>query len=73
MNINLKPCPFCGKEISHYSFECADDKVTRLQISCCMDFDIETNFVKYKSLDSKEIQVIVDRDVVAIWNTRIGE
>lgn len=36
----LKPCPFCGKEIKRYSMEMANGYVYELKISCCMEFDI---------------------------------
>ena len=43
--IELKPCPFCGQKIERYSIEADSYGISRLQINCCMDFNIMSDDV----------------------------
>lgn len=70
MNIELKPCPFCGKEISAYSLDCNQYGVERLVINCCMEFDIESDEVLTTFTGEG---VIAGFDAVQKWNRRAGE
>lgn len=71
VKIELKPCPFCGKEISAYSLDCNQYGVERLVINCCMEFDIESDDVMSSSDGSAAVRV--GKDAVEKWNRRAGE
>ena len=52
---DLKRCPFCGMKIEDYELTVSCGKAHRLEIRCCVNFDIcEDN----------------EKDAVEIWNTR---
>lgn len=70
MKLELKPCPFCGKEIDQYSVEVNTYGIKRLQISCCMNFDITSDEVLETFFGN---EVIAGFDAEEKWNRRVGE
>ena len=67
--IELKPCPFCGKEIKRYSIGTADGYVYELKISCCMEFDITGD----EPIFADNRPHMIGLDAVEKWNRRAGE
>lgn len=67
---NLKPCPFCGKEIKRYSIGTFNGyDVYELKISCCMEFDITSDELLFADGDPLKLGL----DAVEKWNKRAGE
>lgn len=67
MKIELKSCPFCGKEIDKYSVDVSAYGVERLQISCCMNFDITSDALFFANEPLK-----LGPDAEEKWNRRAG-
>lgn len=67
---DLKPCPFCGKEIEWYSVEMNKYGIDRLQIDCCVSFDIRSDHVMYTDDD----RFVRDGlDAIEKWNRRVND
>ena len=69
--IKLKPCPFCGKEISVYTTTFNKHGVDSLTIYCCMTFEIESDAALMIPHNGKG--TIVGINAVQKWNRREGE
>ena len=67
--IELKPCPFCGKEIKRCSIGTANGYVYELKISCCMEFDITSDELLFA--DSEPFKVGLD--AIEKWNRRASD
>lgn len=67
MQIELKPCPFCGKEIKEYSVTSECGIIKELSIECCMKVDIESDPM-LTSLDGE--RVLIGSDALQKWNRR---
>lgn len=67
----LKPCPFCGEPISIAEAEFDKFGVSRLNIQCCMDFDIFADELIYS--EGKRGYARVGFDAVQKWNKRAGD
>lgn len=70
MNIELKPCPFCGKKPTALEVTFDEYGAKRLKIHCCMSFDIRADESIYTR---REKGIIPVRDAVEKWNARVGE
>jgi len=66
MEIELKPCPFCGGEISHYTVGYIGKTPTELDVqcnNCCVKFEINTEFANFPMIDGP-------KNAIDIWNRR---
>lgn len=68
--LNLKPCPFCGKEVEPCTISQNKYGVTRLEIECCMYFDIRSD---YSMTTKAGIEYKLGLDAVEKWNRRAKE
>ena len=68
--IDLKPCPFCGREIKLYGLVTSQEGIERLDIDCCMDIRIESDPVLYAD-DGRYIRTGLD--ALQKWNRRENE
>lgn len=57
----LKPCPFCGSEVSVYNNEFDYENLFWIECEECEGMSVST-----KSMDDLE-------EVIDTWNTRVGE
>lgn len=67
--IDLKPCPFCGKKPHVYSLEAHDGCVSKLEIDCCIRFEIEPSYMIYTE-GGTEKRFYPSGDAVEVWNRR---
>ena len=64
--IELKPCPFCGREIYNYSIKIESGRSDELNISCYCGADFFIRGTKIYE-DNKRIRITSAADV---WNNR---
>lgn len=66
INLNLKPCPFCGKEVEVYAISYDKYRCVSLKIACCMEFYIQADeLTVYGSNAFRE-----GKDAIEKWNRR---
>lgn len=67
--IELKPCPFCGREVEHYSIRYTGPWADVAEIrcdNCGADFHIETAEYVY----GNRARARMPKDAIGIWNSR---
>lgn len=71
MDIDLKLCPFCGKKPTVIEGVLDKYGIARLELDCCMRFDIWSDEMMYS--DGGKAYVRLGMDAVEKWNRRAGE
>lgn len=73
MELKLRECPFCGKEITNFKVECNGGKITKLQVRCenCNSVtDIESQGIVEYDYDKGGLKFTGD-SADYIWNQRV--
>lgn len=70
--IELKPCPFCGENITHYSTEMSGYVCIKLETRCkCgAEFIIKPNYILDDGFFKKVQRFFPYGDAIKIWNRR---
>lgn len=66
----LKPCPFCGADVTDYEAECTKGFTRRLRVTCTKCLSQVVIFGNCYATDDK---VIYKESAIEKWNTRAGD
>lgn len=66
---DLKPCPFCGRDIESMEYTIKNNCVINLIVHCCVDIDIDAD----PFFQTSDGDFLVGDDAVTKWNRRAND
>lgn len=72
MDFKLKPCPFCGKEVEHYTIAYQGPKASELEV-VCEECHAHIRIIIPEWYFRNDTLSILDLDAVERWNRRIAQ
>ena len=75
VRVELKPCPFCGRNVDSISFSTEGRYISSMTVncSCGIRFEIDAECYEIERLDGPIMREYPYGDALDIWNRRKGK